>query len=439
MERQVFRRSVVFLGSLLLGVFVADILRSSIVACKDCNPRTPEEQLHLLNTTPNAAHISDPFIRLYKNLYPLGTDPDDPDPTIHITSCTEFQPNIFEWFPGGSAAFEKCPNLAPWMKCSYAANCYDDAIGRQAHALLFHPRHMNLRREQFTGLPTYRDPSQKWIFYESEAPPNTWSSVDKTYPFWTMFNITSTITSDSDIPLHHIHMKCAPKKGYQPKYTNYSHTKHKMAAWFVSHCESSSKREVFAEELKQYFRVDIYGDCGNTSACNRHGMNGYEAKVCMFDMVENEYWFYLSFENAFCDEYVTEKFHRMAREANVIPVVLGAADYANILPKGSYIDIRDFKTIKELAEFMLELIKDPVRYNSYIERKNAHTCDFPLDYPCTLCEYLHKHRHETQIVFDAQTFWSVEQRCVSPKDFYRTCAPEIIPKIHYDKKPDLFL
>ncbi|ELT89524.1 hypothetical protein CAPTEDRAFT_88424, partial [Capitella teleta] len=82
--------------------------------------------------------------------------------------------------------------------------------------------------------------------------------------------------------------------------------------------------------------------------------------------IDNDYWFYLSFENSFCNEYVTEKFTLMAKKANVIPVVLGAVDYANILPKDSFIDSRDFGSVKQLTEFLIKLSKDPKRYNSYI-------------------------------------------------------------------------
>jgi len=35
-----------------------------------------------------------------------------------------------------------------------------------------------------------------------------------------------------------------------------------MAAWFVSHCETLSKREILANRLQEIFDVDIYGKCG---------------------------------------------------------------------------------------------------------------------------------------------------------------------------------
>ncbi|ELT92209.1 hypothetical protein CAPTEDRAFT_216333, partial [Capitella teleta] len=138
-------------------------------------------------------------------LYPLGTDPDDPDPTIRITSASEFYPNGYQWFPEGSEVFEKCPNLLPWMKCSYSSDRFDMETANKFDSC----PHMDTKRPQYKGLPPYRDDTQKWIFYESEVAPNTWDSVDKNYDIWKVFNLTATLTTDSDIPLHPI-MKCKP-------------------------------------------------------------------------------------------------------------------------------------------------------------------------------------------------------------------------------------
>ncbi|ELU05645.1 hypothetical protein CAPTEDRAFT_145592 [Capitella teleta] len=325
------------------------------------------------------------------------------------------------------------------MKCSYSSDGFDMETAKSAHAVLIHARHMDTKRPQYKGLPPYRDNTQKWIFYESEVAPNTWDSVDKNYDIWKVFNLTATLTSDSDIPLHPI-MKCKPKANFEPSKNNYAAKKSKMAAWFVSHCVTSSKREIFVEELKKFIDVDIYGDCGNTSICNRHEMIGHEQRKCMFALVKRDYWFYLGFENSLCDQYMTEKFFNTIRFSDVIPVVLGAGDYANVLPKDSYIDVRDFGSVKDLANFLVNLTKEPERYNAYIEKSRAYDCKFfDLKFECNLCEYLHQHRNETQIVLDAQSFWSMEERCVSPKDFYRKCAPEIIPKIQFAKYPDLFI
>ena len=46
--------------------------------------------------------------------------------------------------------------------------------------------------------------------------------------------------------------------------------------------------------------MDIYGDCGERK-CRK------DSDQCFKD-IEKNYKFYLSFENSFCTEYITEKF-----------------------------------------------------------------------------------------------------------------------------------
>ena len=64
--------------------------------------------------------------------------------------------------------------------------------------------------------------------------------------------------------------------------------------------------------------------------------------------------FYLAFENSMCDDYVTEKlFDRMASlERPPVPVVMGGADYSQIVPERSVIDVRDFEGPADLAKYL---------------------------------------------------------------------------------------
>ena len=58
-------------------------------------------------------------------------------------------------------------------------------------------------------------------------------------------------------------------------------------------------------------------------------------------MLEQDYKFYLSFENSICVDYVTEKFYN-ALLFNTVPVVYGGADYSRLAPNMSYINIRNY-------------------------------------------------------------------------------------------------
>jgi alpha-1,3-fucosyltransferase len=50
------------------------------------------------------------------------------------------------------------------------------------------------------------------------------------------------------------------------------------------------------------------------------------------------YKFYLSFENSVCRDYISEKFWK-ALNNNIVPVVLGGADYSRVAPPKSYINV----------------------------------------------------------------------------------------------------
>ena len=117
-----------------------------------------------------------------------------------------------------------------------------------------------------------------------------------------------------------------------------------------------SKRETYVKELQKYIRVDIYGKCGNLSICpHEQGILG----PCVFN-VAKKYKFYLAFENAYCQEYVTEKLHRTLMYPTV-PIVMGGADYKVVAPPGkSYINVFDFKSPKHLADYLLYLDKHDV-------------------------------------------------------------------------------
>ncbi len=71
-------------------------------------------------------------------------------------------------------------------------------------------------------------------------------------------------------------------------------------AWFVSHCVTTNKRKKYAAELGRHISVDVYGSCGklrcrrNSNKCER--------------LLNDDYKFYLAFENSNCVDYITEKY-----------------------------------------------------------------------------------------------------------------------------------
>jgi glycoprotein 3-alpha-L-fucosyltransferase len=139
---------------------------------------------------------------------------------------------------------------------------------------------------------------QIWIYYALESPENTPSLV----MFKDMVNWTATYRSDSDIvtpyekyspyPEHEIRSETARREKRKRK--------RKHVAWFVSNCLTSNRRHEYANQLSKHIPVDIFGSCG-PKRCSRQ-----DAKCGR--MLDEEYRFYLAFENSNCRDYITEKF-----------------------------------------------------------------------------------------------------------------------------------
>lgn len=272
-----------------------------------------------------------------------------------------------------------------------------------------------------SDMPTHRLPFQKWIFHEVETPPQTWHNKE----FKSMesiaqaFNVTSTYSLDSDIPIYYQRKVCYVNqdkyKSLKEQSINYVARKTERVAWFVSHCDTQSRRELYVRELSKYIPVDIYGRCGNFTCGSKH-----TPAQCDKTLVGPQYKFYLSFENSFCKDYVTEKLWRFIEQPiPTIPVVMGAVNYTSILPSKTFINVKDFESPKKLAEYLRALSQDDDEFNEYIRRKNSLVCWTPAgriaNYPCSLCKFLHEHRFDTLHAPDILDFWSEKRRCTPPR------------------------
>jgi hypothetical protein len=204
--------------------------------------------------------------------------------------------------------------------------------------------------------------------------------------------------------------------------TNFAAGKGSRVAWFVSHCNTQSKREAYAAELGKYIPVDIWGKCGNFSCGNK-----YQRGDCDKEILNKDYKFYLSFENSICEGYVTEKLWRLIMQPiTSIPITLGGVAYHNILPERTFLDIKDFSSPKALADHLKEIDREDAQFNEIIRRKNSLVCKPPgnqgypdVHYQCELCKYLHAHRSDVTQVKDVLDFWSEDRRCTKAADYYK--------------------
>lgn len=255
---------------------------------------------------------------------------------------------------------KRCP-----VKCNLTSN---RTRAQTSGALLFHGLDFTTN-----DMAKVQYPNQKFVMYTMASEMGT---VD-------MINYNFTIAShrrDSGIymPYGHLAKRNHSRHG-QMKAVNYE-SKTQSIAWFVSHCITSSKREDYVLELQKYIDVDIYGPCGP------YWCPKIMANQC-YEMVEQSYKFYLSFENDITRDYVTEKFFLPLRY-NVIPIVMGGANYSSIAPKSSYINVNDYASPKDLARYLTTI--DKYDYMERMKWKNDYVSEFwPNTIICEVCKLLH--------------------------------------------------
>ena len=66
-----------------------------------------------------------------------------------------------------------------------------------------------------------------------------------------------------------------------------------------------------------------------------------------------------------CVDYLTEKYWGTPLELGVVPVVMGGANYSQMAIPGSYINVLDFDSVKDLADYLLYLDKNDTAYMEY--------------------------------------------------------------------------
>ena len=186
---------------------------------------------------------------------------------------------------------------------------------------------------------------------------------------------------------------------------NYSAEKTRLVAWAASHCSSTALlREQYVEQLQLYIPVDIFGKCNPKGPRCPRG-----SKMC--DTLLKEYKFYLGFENGFCEDYITEKYWEQPLEHDMVPVVMGGADYNDLVIPKSYINVLDFSSVEKLALYLKALDGNSTAYNEYFKWKEQYQVDsiVPL---CRLCQMLHNQTLPSKVYWDLGSFWGVKENCM---------------------------
>ncbi|XP_023320067.1 alpha-(1,3)-fucosyltransferase C [Eurytemora carolleeae] len=278
-------------------------------------------------------------------------------------------------------------------------------------AIVFHQRSLD-----WTDIPERekRRPLQRYVHFIMESAQYLYMDIA---PMNNFFNWTMTYRRDSDFYRPYgrvVKIKDHPEGDELDRYIkefgeNNKHLaegKNKSAAWFVSHCATQARRELYAKKLNKHMDVDIYGKCGKFK-CPRTNED-----KCYKDMAKN-YKFYLSFENSVCEDYITEKFYRILKY-NVIPVTYNGVDMDTFAPYHSYINTLDFKGVSVLAQYLQKVSEDPALYASYFWWKDFYEVrDRKEDLNqafCSLCSALHVNKEE-KVYSNLDNWWINQSRC----------------------------
>ncbi|XP_043281968.1 alpha-(1,3)-fucosyltransferase C-like [Venturia canescens] len=324
---------------------------------------------------------------------------------------------------GEGDVFHDCPNV---QNC-WATHDRSVINVEEFDAVLFHGSELDSN-----DLPASRRDSQIYVFVNLESPayrPITHSQFEHHF-----FNATMTYRLDSDVVWPYADVRriddnsvVAPNletlwnpkldESTDPNDTRTDKSmdneseliktrrkKTKPAVWFVSNCASKSGREGYANELAKHVEVDIYGKCSREVRCAKEAR-----RDCFREVVEPDYYFYLSFENSMCQDYVTEKLWN-ALKYNVVPIVYGGADYTRFVPPGSSINALDFESPKALANYLKRLIAEPREYNEYFEWKKTYKIvNSNSRVICQLCQYLHENKQKKS--YSSLSDWYATDKC----------------------------
>lgn len=255
-----------------------------------------------------------------------------------------------------------------------------------------------------------RNTKQRYVFRTVEAPNQRHSDlVNEAYFSKGFFNWTWTYRSDSDV-INTYGYIVKPKTEARPrgtflenqlKYSELNMSKKTNSVfWVVSDCKTESQRELYVEELRQYIDVDIYGKCGPLD-CPQIGMD------CHVEL-SNSYKFYLAFENTICNEYISEKFWRTLR-LPLVPIVMGGSNYKQVAPPHSYIDVNDFDTVEDLADYIQYLDAHNEKYLEYFKWKENYNL-YRDDPYCQLCQKLNDDDEPVKVYSDLKHWFLFNER-----------------------------
>ncbi|XP_053318980.1 alpha-(1,3)-fucosyltransferase 10 [Spea bombifrons] len=234
-------------------------------------------------------------------------------------------------------------------------------------AILFYGTDFNI-----DSLPLPRRSYHEWALFHEESPKNNYKLFHE--PAITLFNHTATFNRHSHLPLTTQYLESLQSLKsleYFVTVENKNTLRKRLAplVYVQSDCDPPSDRDSYVAELIKYIAVDSYGECLHNQDLPEHLSNPSSMEHTAFYTILAQYKFILAFENAVCDDYITEKLWRPLK-LGAVPVYYGAPNIENWLPSNkSAIIVDRFAHPKELAEYIKQLDQNDTLYMEFLEWK----------------------------------------------------------------------
>lgn len=268
-----------------------------------------------------------------------------------------------------------CPDLID--KCVYSAK---SSLHVNSAVWMLHSA-TDARHNITSTTSTFRHAHQKWALVVRGSVQRVFKDPDILRSFEGRFDITMSYNKLSDVRWAYGHCWVLPIKRPQFKRPQIHDDEERVtAAWWPRVCRGRGVRYVL--DLAEYLDIHVYGNCPfATHTCSSN------LKRCR-RRISADYKFVLAFQEDLCTQFIHDNLFRPLYEQwGVVPVVMGVADYAAVLPPNSYIDARNFPDAKSLADHLLNVGAHALLRHAYFSWRESYACSAPEPPGCSMCRF----------------------------------------------------
>ncbi|CAI5443739.1 unnamed protein product [Caenorhabditis angaria] len=252
----------------------------------------------------------------------------------------------------------------------YCEILHDELDFQNADAVLFHAKDYERHTSQW--MFENRNPKIPYVVWTMESP-----MLEQNFPDF--MNLTMSYDRKADIYWPYGNIRKKQKIEDNPKSFEDIWKKKKKSdesaaeiIWMVSNCITPNRRMEIVEKIKTLgMKIDIFGGCGmKPKKCEKK-----TTMDCEVNLVST-YKFYMAIENAYCEDYITEKFWINARDRFAVPIILGKQIYLDAgIPEKAFIALDDFKNLDEFKSFIDNLAENKTKYMEFHEWRKEYEMD----------------------------------------------------------------